>query len=104
MISRRAPLVKTGITIAVAVACFVSPVGAQGNESIDNISEIVTSFVLLLARAWHLFAILAGKLMTNDIVMGGVLHMDVYLRQIRNIMKTLANFALGFVFLFYVIK
>ena len=42
--------------------------------------------------------------MTNDRVYGSIVHMDIYLWKIRNIMKNFANFALAGIVLFNVIK
>jgi hypothetical protein len=47
---------------------------------------------------------LAGKLMTNDIVYGSFLHLDASLWTLWNIMKNFANFALGFMVIFAVVK
>jgi hypothetical protein len=49
-------------------------------------------------------AILAGKLMSNDFVYGSFMHLDIYLRKIRNIMKNFANFALIGIILISIIK
>jgi hypothetical protein len=40
--------------------------------------------------------------MTNDLVFGGAFHMDIYLFQIWNMMKNLANYGLGFGFIFFI--
>lgn len=42
--------------------------------------------------------------MTNDRVYGAVLHMDIYLRKIRNIMKNFANFGLVAIVLRSIVK
>lgn len=42
--------------------------------------------------------------MTNDRVYGSILHMDIYLRKIWNIMKNFANFALIGIVLYNIIK
>jgi hypothetical protein len=49
-------------------------------------------------------AIIAGKLMTNDVVYGAFMHLDKYLRAIWNIMKNFANFGLAAMILYSIIK
>ncbi|MEI8090801.1 MAG: hypothetical protein WCG98_00635 [bacterium] len=49
-------------------------------------------------------AMLAGKLMTNDRVYGSVMHMDVYLWKIWNVMKNFANFGLVAIVIWSVIQ
>ncbi len=45
--------------------------------------------------SWIMFAILAGKFMSNDMIYGTWLHLDQYLWQIWNITKNFANFWLA---------
>ena len=47
---------------------------------------------------------LAGKLMTNDIVYGSAIHLDVYLFQMWNMCKNLANYMVLLVFLYGIFK
>ena len=49
-------------------------------------------------------AFLAGKLMSNDFIYGTFIHLDSALFQMWNYMKNIANFILGFLFLFGIIK
>lgn len=49
-------------------------------------------------------AFLAGKLMSNEFVYGSFIHLDAALFKIRNAMKNIANFLLGFLFLFSILK
>ena len=51
-----------------------------------------------------ILAILAGKLMTNDRVYASIIHMDIYLWKIWNIMKNFANFALVGIVLYNIIQ
>jgi phage shock protein PspC (stress-responsive transcriptional regulator) len=48
--------------------------------------------------------VIAGKLMTNEFVVGGAFNIDVYLFKIHNIMRNFANFALGFFLLYIILK
>ncbi|MBP6910614.1 hypothetical protein KBC03_03360 [Patescibacteria group bacterium] len=51
-----------------------------------------------------LLAFLAGKLMSNDFIYGTFVHLDSALFKLRNYMKNIANFMLGFLFLFGILK
>jgi len=51
-----------------------------------------------------LLAFLAGKLMSNDFIYGTFIHLDSALFKLRNYMKNIANFMLGFLFLFGILK
>lgn len=79
---------------------FILPTFAQGlsatteDTTMKAIQEGLSTFISICSRLRIIFAILAGKLMTNDFVYGAFLHMDIYLWKIRNIMKNFANFAL----------
>lgn len=77
---------------------FILPTFAQWTETTSNslasVQEFLNKILQLCSRWWIILAILAGKLMTNDWVYGAILHMDIYLWKIRNIMKNFANFAL----------
>ena len=67
------------------------------NQLIKTISHIVYVFI------WPCLAI-AGAALDNSLVYGSFLHLDAALWNIWNIMKNLANFALGFVFIFTIVK
>jgi len=58
-------------------------------ELIGNISYIIV---------WPLVS-LAGIAMDNQMVYGSFMYLDAPLRKLRNLVKNLANFALGFIFL-----
>lgn len=62
----------------------------------NGIFELVTKVVYVLL--WPLIA-LAGLAMDNQLVYGSFMYLDAPLRKVRNIIKNLANFFLGFVFL-----
>ncbi len=51
-----------------------------------------------------LLAFLAGKLMSNDFIYGTFIHLDSALFKMWNYMKNIANFMLGFLFLFGILK
>ncbi|MBU1758349.1 hypothetical protein KKG31_04230 [Patescibacteria group bacterium] len=66
--------------------------------------SFLTKLIGFLSWVWIFLAIIAGKLMTNDLVYGTFMHLDQYLRDIWNIMKNFANFALAFMIIFSIIK
>lgn len=51
-----------------------------------------------------LLAFLAGKLMSNEFIYGTFMHLDSALFKMWNYMKNIANFILGFLFLFGIVK
>ena len=53
---------------------------------------------------WFILPILAGKLLTNDFVYGSFMHLDVILWKIWNFSRTVANFLIGFIFVFAIFK
>ncbi|MDO4713576.1 MAG: hypothetical protein Q4B28_02795 [bacterium] len=65
-------------------------------ESRNGIFEVLTKIVYVVL--WPLIA-LAGLAMDNQLVYGSFMYLDAPLRKVRNIVKNLANFFLGFIFL-----
>ena len=77
----------------------------------DNVSTDTDEFIDVLYKAltflsrWRvIFANLAGKLMTNDIVYGGFLHLDNTLWTFWNVMKNFANFFLWGIVIFAILR
>lgn len=75
-----------------------------GSESARAVEDIADKIIKFASWGWIFFAIVAGKLMTNDFVYGSILHLDVNLRQIWQVMRSFSNFALGFIFVAYILK
>lgn len=69
-----------------------------------NMSQWIQQIITLFSRLWVVLAMGAGKLMSNAFVYGEFMNFDVYLRQMRNISKNFANLAIGFMFLYYILK
>ena len=67
------------------------------SQLIKSLSHVVYVFI------WPCLAI-AGAALDNSLIYGSFLHLDAALRNIWNIMKNFANFALGFIFVFTIIK
>ena len=78
---------------------------ADGEISwIDWVSKLLSLVLSLASWVWIIFANLAGKLMTNDLVYWSFLHLDASLWTLWNIIKNFANFALWFMVLFAIVK
>lgn len=99
---------RTYLSVILLCSCFVwLPVFAQeatNTTSLDAISKLLQTFLGFMSRGRVILAALAGKMMTNDRVFGSLLHMDIYLWKIWNIMKNFANFALVAFLLWTLIK
>lgn len=87
---------------------FILPTFAQvettNSSWISDVQEGLNYILKLCSRWWVILAILAGKLMTNDRVYASIIHMDIYLWKIWNIMKNFANFALVGIVLYNIIQ
>ena len=64
----------------------------------------LNTILSLLSWLWIFLAGIAGKLMSNERVYGSVIHLDIYLWKLRNIMKNFANFTLVALVLVEVVK
>ncbi len=89
--------IKISLSILLISLFFFEPTFAQNattenKETLKNIGYLLEKLIWLLSWIWILLASLAGKLMTNDMVYGSWLHLDVYLWKLRNICKNFANF------------
>ena len=67
------------------------------SQLIDAVSHVVYVFI------WPCLAI-AWSALDNSLIYGSFLHLDAALRNIWNIMKNFANFALWFIFIFTIVK
>lgn len=85
---------------------FYVPAFAQGNswDELQDMGIIISEVISFLSWSWVFFAILAGKLMSNEFVYGGFMNLDTFLWQVWNIMKNFANYTIGALFLVGVIK
>jgi len=88
--------IKIVIVFLIVSYFFILPThAATTNASLENFKGFLSNILGVCSRLWIILSILAGKLMTNDRVYGSILHMDIYLRKIWNIMKNFANFTLA---------
>ncbi len=62
------------------------------------------SLIDLIWSIWYIFPILASKLMTNDLLYGASLHFDVVLWNIWNFARSMANFTIWFMFIYFIFK
>lgn len=69
----------------------------------QNIAHILTAIIDFASWIWVLLAIIAGKVMTNDLVYGEFLKLDTILWQMRVVARQIATFAIGFLFLYQVL-
>ncbi len=106
-------MIKRLISISLIVITIVflwsgDMVFAAWDPDLDEYNRLVTQIldflVNFLSRGWIILANLAGRLMSNDLVYGSVFGLDVILWKIRNLMRTFANFTIGFWFLWLVLQ
>lgn len=76
----------------------------QPDPALLKQASFMYNAITFLSWVRVLLCMLAGKVMTNGLLFGGSFGLDVYLREIWNVMKNFANFALGFVFLIVVLR
>lgn len=85
-----------------------SPTFAQDQttwqDGLEYFNMTLNTILSLLSRLRIFLSSLAGKLMTNDWVYGSVMHLDIYLWKIWNIMKNFANFVLVGLVLVEIVK
>jgi len=67
-------------------------------------SNLFVSIMNLIWSIWYIFPIIAGKLMTNDLLYWSSLHFDVVLWHIWNFSRSMANFIVWFMFIYFIFK
>lgn len=75
-----------------------------GDTNVDDFVNILYKILSFLSWWWVILANLAWKMMTNDIVYGGFLHLDSTLWTLWNVVKNFANFLLWFLVLYSVLR
>jgi len=99
--------IKILILIFVLLWVFVWKSYANTGDEMSTLDSVTWIFSLILSLAswvWIVLASLAGKMMTNDLVYGTVLHLDATLWKLWNIVKNFSNFALWFFVLYAIAK
>ena len=109
MFSRLRHYSKTIVCLLVVVLLLFGIGYAQGIDTpAAQLSLADATFVnlilTLLSWIWIPLSTATGYLMTNSMVYGEFINFDIYLWQMWNISKTLANFMIGFIFLVFVGK
>lgn len=77
--------------------------GVCDNETMGFMVGLIAQLVKFFSRGWVVLANLAGKLMTNEFIYGSFMNLDVYLWKLWNLSKNIANFFLGFYFLYMIL-
>lgn len=77
---------------------------SAATESQQKIIEFIDIILKFFSRWRVILASLAGKMMSNDFVYWSAFRFDVFLWTIRNITKNVANFAIWFLLLYYVLN
>lgn len=75
---------------AAEVACGAN----QALEKTWDMTVIASLLIHLMAWAWSIPAVLAGELMSNDLVYGQIVGLEHYFYQFWTLMRTIANFSL----------
>jgi len=75
-----------------------------GDTNVDDFVNILYKILSFLSWWWVILANLAWKMMTNDVVYGGFLHLDSTLWTLWNVVKNFANFLLWFLVLYSVLR
>jgi hypothetical protein len=73
-------------------------------QKMDDLAQVTHFIVSFLSRWRAIFATIAGKLMSNEIIYWSFMNLDVFLRKTRNVMKNFANYTLWFLFLYMIIQ
>lgn len=76
---------------------------AEDTTIVQQAEEFATMLIMLLSWAWVVIAFLAGKLLTNSFVYGTFIWLDASLWELWQVMRNFANFALWFLFVYYIL-
>jgi hypothetical protein len=97
--------ILTTLLIAVVIFGVGGTVWAEGgaevacgaNQALEktwDMTVIASLLIHLMAWAWSIPAVLAGELMSNDLVYGQIVGLEHYFYQFWTLMRTIANFSL----------
>jgi len=100
---------KIFLSVFVVLWFFVWSSFAQSDAVVpmtiaEKFTYLVNILISLLSWVWVVLATLAWKLMTNNLVYGTFLHLDMSLWNLWNIMKNFANVTLWVVLIFTIVK
>lgn len=68
--------------------------GERGIDATNQTTYLASVLVHLMSWAWAIPAMLAGELMSNDLIYGQLVGLEHYFYQFWTLMRTIANFAL----------
>lgn len=103
MIMAKKHLVRIWMVIIIAwMMCFSDWSFAAEWDPIWSVAWVWTFMTSILSWIWVFFAKIAWEFLSNKWVYGEVLWIDTLLWQYRNIVKNIANFILGFYFLYVI--
>lgn len=103
-LNRKNGMKVLAVILIVGVFFFHHAYAAGEDGILKNTQSWLNNGLGVLSWIWIFLAIIAGKLMTNDIVYGAFMHLDKYLWDIWNIMKNFANFGLAALILYSIVK
>lgn len=107
---RQAPYLKFWIILIIGLVFFVNSTFAANSCSpeaikwLDTIKNLFMRVGDIASWIWLLLGNVAGKLMTNTLIYGEFLHFDTFLWKIWQISRTFANYAIGFLFLYHILR
>jgi len=74
------------------------------NSTLNTTSNLMTLLSWIASRIWIVLSRVAGTLMSNSIIYGSFMNLDVFLWKMWQMSRTFANFALGFMFLISIFR
>jgi hypothetical protein len=72
--------------------------------SMRDMAQMLDMMMKMLYLFVRPMLVVAGSSMDNNFIYGSILYLDAPLWKMRNMMKNFANFALGFLFLWSILK
>lgn len=89
-----AGLVVFGVGIQAWAADWWVCNSTQAIEQVGEFAYLTSIVIHLMSWAWSIVAIVAGELMSNDLIYGEIVGLGHYFYQFWTLMRTIANFAL----------
>ena len=100
-------LILTTISLSLCGVFLVSDVFAadiaKSSSGVLDFATMLRVLSDLFSRFWIVIANIVGRLMTNSFVYGEAIYFDGFLWKIWQITRNIANFGLGFIFLYEII-
>jgi len=93
-------MIKKILLILVWISMISLTFATANTQAVNTDTNFYVSIINLLNLIWMPFAILAGKLLTNDFVYGSFMHLDVILWKIWQFSKTISYYILAFILFF----